>query len=226
MPSRSCAREAGRCCALAPDARAVIDEALREGRGVIFASAHLGPWERVAASLVGRRRTADDARARELRPPLHAPLRAASRRVAASRVVLATPGSPGRWRQRRASCARCAAGASSASRWTCARVCPRARRPFLGHPATTPVGPARIALRTGRRGRRGYGGATTETPWSSRPLAFRRAAWIFGLQGPRRTRPDDAHQSRASRRILALPHAWVWMHERWTPSAEYDVNFG
>jgi lauroyl/myristoyl acyltransferase len=29
-----------------------------------------------------------------------------------------------------------------------------------------------------------------------------------------------------SRRILALPHAWVWMHERWTPSAEYGVNFG
>jgi lauroyl/myristoyl acyltransferase len=29
-----------------------------------------------------------------------------------------------------------------------------------------------------------------------------------------------------SQRILALPHAWVWMHERWTPSVEYHVNFG
>jgi lauroyl/myristoyl acyltransferase len=28
-----------------------------------------------------------------------------------------------------------------------------------------------------------------------------------------------------SRRILALPHAWVWMHERWIPTPEYDVNF-
>ena len=32
--------------------RAILEEACREGRGVVFASAHLGPWEHVAASLV------------------------------------------------------------------------------------------------------------------------------------------------------------------------------
>ena len=35
----------------APGARDVLDAALRERRGVVFASAHLGPWESVAATL-------------------------------------------------------------------------------------------------------------------------------------------------------------------------------
>ena len=33
--------------------RAVLREALAEGRGVVLPSAHLGPWERLAATLVG-----------------------------------------------------------------------------------------------------------------------------------------------------------------------------
>src|SRR5262249_37040630 len=37
---------------LLPGARACLDQAIAEGRGVGFASAHLGPWERVANSLV------------------------------------------------------------------------------------------------------------------------------------------------------------------------------
>ena len=38
-----------------PFARGALDtlrDALAEGRGMVFSSAHLGPWERVAASLV------------------------------------------------------------------------------------------------------------------------------------------------------------------------------
>ncbi|HEX7600146.1 MAG TPA: hypothetical protein VF316_01025, partial [Polyangiaceae bacterium] len=34
------------------EARATLREALAEGRGVVLPSAHLGPWERVAATLV------------------------------------------------------------------------------------------------------------------------------------------------------------------------------
>ena len=37
---------------LDPCARAILEEARAEGRGVVFVSAHLGPWERVAGSLV------------------------------------------------------------------------------------------------------------------------------------------------------------------------------
>lgn len=42
------------CRALALDSasRAVFEQALAEGRGVVFISAHLGPWERLAALLV------------------------------------------------------------------------------------------------------------------------------------------------------------------------------
>ena len=90
---------------------------------------------------------------------------------------------------------------------------PSCDAPFLGHPALTAVGPARIALRA-------------------------RAAVVVGTAAPgpdgslvvTATRIDSSDLTRdeggaleltrringeLSRRILALPHAWVWMHERW-----------
>lgn len=45
------AEPAGRTLALAPAGRDAFREALAEGRGVVFVSAHLGPWERLAAVL-------------------------------------------------------------------------------------------------------------------------------------------------------------------------------
>jgi KDO2-lipid IV(A) lauroyltransferase len=42
---------AGRTLALDPEARAAFRAALDRGRGVVFVSAHLGPWERLAAVL-------------------------------------------------------------------------------------------------------------------------------------------------------------------------------
>ena len=42
---------AGRTLALDPAGRDAFREALAEGRGVVFVSAHLGPWERLAAVL-------------------------------------------------------------------------------------------------------------------------------------------------------------------------------
>jgi Kdo2-lipid IVA lauroyltransferase/acyltransferase len=38
--------------AVSEPSRELLEQARSEGRGVVFASAHLGPWERVAASLV------------------------------------------------------------------------------------------------------------------------------------------------------------------------------
>lgn len=40
-----------RTLSLPTDAHAVFEQALAEGRGVVFVSAHLGPWERLAAVL-------------------------------------------------------------------------------------------------------------------------------------------------------------------------------
>jgi KDO2-lipid IV(A) lauroyltransferase len=42
---------AGRTLALDPEGREVLRRAFAEGRGVVFVSAHLGPWERLAAVL-------------------------------------------------------------------------------------------------------------------------------------------------------------------------------
>ncbi|MFT3771222.1 MAG: lysophospholipid acyltransferase family protein [Minicystis sp.] len=42
---------AGRTLALDPEGAAVFRDALARGRGVVFVSAHLGPWERLAALL-------------------------------------------------------------------------------------------------------------------------------------------------------------------------------
>jgi lauroyl/myristoyl acyltransferase len=98
--------------------------------------------------------------------------------------------------------------------------------PFLGHIAPTPVGPARIALRTGAAvvvgtaapAGRGEGSGRHESGLAGSPLVITAT----------RIRTDDLARDGAaaveltarinrelSARIEALPHAWVWMHERW-----------
>ena len=217
-----------------PDARALIDEALREGRGVVFASAHLGPWERVAASLVAAGIPLTTL-ARESYDPRFTRLYQRLRGSRGVRVV---------WRSPAASAERDALpdrrpGAMAATVGIVrtlrrggvlgvpmdlrARV-PSCETPFLGHPATTPVGPARIALRTGAAvvvgtvAPRGGSLVITATRIPTSGLDYR-------LDRGARDLTARINQE-LSRRILALPHAWVWMHERWTPSAEYDGNFG
>ena len=202
---------------LTPEARTVFDEALREGRGVVLASAHLGPWERVAASLVAAG-IPFATLARESYDPRFARIYDALRRARGVRVVWrASPGA--------------AAGIVRTLRKGGVLGIPmdlRARvascdAPFLGHAAPTAVGPARIALRTGAAvvvstvapGNRGG-----EDP---APLVI--TATRIPTEPPSGCEEDSGARTRAltthinrelSRRILALPHAWVWMHERWT----------
>ena len=206
---------------LDPHARAVIDEARREGRGVVFASAHLGPWERVAASLVAAGVPLDDAGAGELRSSLHAHVRALARRPRRARGLAVgrsiDDGDRGIVRTLRAG------GVLGVPMDLRSRV-PSCAAMFLGHPAPTPVGPARIALRTGAAvvvgtvAPAGDALVITATRIPTGDLDFRAGGAELEL---------TARINRElSRRILALPHAWVWMHERWTPSAEYGVNFG
>ena len=199
-----------------PEARAVIEEARREGRGVIFASAHLGPVGAGRRLARGRRHSAHDPRARELRPALHPPLRAA----------------PGRARRGGG----VSLGRAGASMKTTARIV-RALRgggvlgfpmdlrarvasceaPFLGHAASTAVGPARIALRTGAAvvvgtvAPRGASLVVTATRISARAACHLRAEEA-AIDLTMRINGE------LSRRIMALPHAWVWMHERWIPT--------
>jgi KDO2-lipid IV(A) lauroyltransferase len=182
--------------------RAVLDEARAEGRGVVFASAHLGPWERVATTLVQAgvplvtlAREAYDPRLTSLYDRLRAPrgVRAIyrGRPGAAARIVRALRsglvlGMPMDLRSRVASI----------------------DAPFLGRLASTAVGPARIALRIGAPvvvGTYAPGDRVTMTRIPTSDLTP-------GPEGERTltTRVNEA----LSARILAAPEAWVWMHER------------
>jgi KDO2-lipid IV(A) lauroyltransferase len=208
---------------LTPEARAVLDEARREGRGVIFASAHLGPWERVAASLVAAG-VPFAALARESYDPRFARVYEALREARGVRVV---------WRATRGATAGIVrtlreGGVLGIPMDLRARVA-SCEAPFLGHAAQTPVGPARIALKTGAAvvvgtvaPRPAPSGGSSEGAPSGPPSSLVITATripIDGLDGD-----DDANareltariNQELSRRILDLPHAWVWMHERWT----------
>jgi KDO2-lipid IV(A) lauroyltransferase len=224
-------RRGGPLLPVDPAARALIEEARREGRGVIFASAHLGPWERVAASLVAAgvplttlARESYDPRFTRLYERLRGDRgvgvvwrSTAGSMKATARIVRTLRGGgvlgiPMDLRARVSSC----------------------ETPFLGHPASTAVGPARIALRTGAAvvvgtvaradGGKGDSGdrdealVVTATRIPTSGLDFR-------TEGAARDLTMRIN-GELSRRILALPHAWVWMHERWIPTPEYDVNFG
>jgi KDO2-lipid IV(A) lauroyltransferase len=194
-------------------ARALLEEARSEGRGVVFVSAHLGPWERVAASLVAvgvplvtvARESYDPRFTRlydELRASRGVKVVWRSHPSAAMRMVRVLRsgdvlGVPMDLRSRVAS----------------------ASIPFLGHPAPTATGPARLALRTGAAVVVG-----TVAPRGGGLDAGERYV-VTMTRIPTGDRPDvhtltERLNAELSRRILRCPEAWVWMHERWTERKE------
>jgi KDO2-lipid IV(A) lauroyltransferase len=195
---------------VAPGARAVIDEAIREGRGVVFASAHLGPWERVAASLVAAGIPFATV-ARESYDPRFTRLYERLRGRRGVRVV---------WRARPGATARIVrtlrAGAVLGMPMDLSSRVPSCSAPFLGHEAQTPVGPARIALRAGAAvvvgtvapGDAG-GGALVITATRIATGDLDRASERGAVELTSRINGE------LSARILALPAAWPWMHPRW-----------
>ena len=197
---------------LAPGARECLDAAVAEGRGVVFASAHLGPWERVAATLAHEgypitvvARAPYDPRLAAVYERLRARrgVRAVYRgddgagiavvRVLRKGGILAIP-------------------MDLASRVASVEV------PFLGVPARTAVGPARLALRTGAAVVVG-----TVVPRDDHAgnlaISFDRIPVGDGDDEIRLTaRLNEALSSR----IRALPQLWPWMHERF-PIERSDV---
>ncbi len=188
--------------------RDVLEAAMKEGRGVLFASAHLGPWERVASSLVhhGFPLVTLARESYDLRfAPLYEQLRGQSGVRAIYRGSPTAPLQIVRTLRH--------GGLLGAPMDLRSRV-PSIDVPFLGIPASTPIGPARIALRT-------------------------RAAVVIGTAYPagdpetinlRVTRvptddlaPGDAGEAvltgrlndEIASRIRAFPEGWVWMHPRW-----------
>lgn len=192
---------------VSPEARTVLDEARAEGHGVLFASAHLGPWERVAASLVAAG-VPLVALVRESYDPRFSGLYERLRGGHGVRVVWrASPGAAARILRtlRRG-------GVLGVPMDLRSRV-PSCDAPFLGHPAPTAVGPARIALRA--RAPVVVGTAAPGPDGSLVVTATRIASSDLSRDDEGARELTGRINAELSRRILALPHAWVWMHDRW-----------
>ena len=186
-----------------PGSRECLEAAIAEGRGVVFASAHLGPWERVAASLVlsGIPLTV------VAREPYDPRLGSVYRRLREDRGVRTIyRGGPGagvalvRVLRR--------GGVLGVPMDLASRV-PSVVVPLLGLPARTPLGPARLALRTGAAV---VVGTAARAEDGSLGLSFVRVADAASLSERELTARINAE---LSARIRAMPEAWPWMHRRW-----------
>jgi len=196
------------------EAREVLSRAQGEGKGVLFVSAHLGPWERVAATLVANGFPLTTV-ARESYDPrltsLYDRLRGAR---GVQSIYRGAPGAAFRMLRtlRRG-------GILGMPMDLRSRV-PSIGVPFLGAPAATPIGPARLACRTGAA-------VVVATPAPGPAAHGRQGAMILTAtriflddlaSGPEpEARLTERINAELSRRILALPEQWVWMHPRWEP---------
>lgn len=186
---------------IAPEALVVLDDALREKKGVVFASAHFGPWERVAATLV-RHGVPLVTMARESYDPriTHAidTLRA---KTCVPSIYRGSNRSPGKILRALRSGAVLGMPMDLRTRAESIEV------PLFGIPSQTVVGPARLAIRTGA------------------PVVVGSAEKIGGALVVTATRlplgDDDpisltaALNREIERRIRTAPEEWVWMHPRW-----------
>jgi len=189
----------------AEGARGVLERARAAGRGVVLVTAHLGPWERLAAALVAEGfplttpvRTSYDPR---LEAALHAPLRRARGVDALDRDAPGTPRALVR-ALRRGNVAGFLVDLNT-------RVA-SARVSFFGAPAWTPTGPARLALRTGAPVVAAFAtrdGIVVEEVRSAGAPSDASEAAVLEL-----TQAMTAHVERA---IAREPERWIWMHDRW-----------
>ncbi len=202
----------------AAGARETLDAAIAERRGVLFASAHLGPWERVAATLIA----------------CEVPFTAVAREAYDPRLtrlydrLRGGRGLPTIYRG--------AAGAGAALLRTLRRGnvlgipmdlasrVPSIDVPFLGRVAPTPVGPARLALRTGAAVVVGVPapiGRSSPVAPETLELTVTRIETHDLEATPEGERALTARINDVlSASIRALPEAWVWMHPRWAGLAD------
>ncbi|HEY2514225.1 MAG TPA: lysophospholipid acyltransferase family protein [Polyangiaceae bacterium] len=191
------------------------------GSGVLFVSAHLGPWERLAATLVANG-VPMTVVAREAYDPRLSHVYDRLRRARGiDAIYRGAPGAPTRL-------VRILRGGRvlGVPMDLRSRV-PSVASTFLGRPAFTAVGPARLALRTGARVI--VGTVAPEGGPSAAPLC------ITCTEIPTSDLPAGPSGERAltlridaelSARIRALPHEWVWMHDRFALPDPVDSSGG
>ena len=194
--------ELSRTISLEKDALAVLEEARAEGRGVLFASAHLGPWERVAASLVSAGVPLVTMAREAYDPRLTKVLVRLRERHGVRAIFRGSPGAAARILRT------LKGGGVLGMPMDLASRVPSVHAPFLGISAPTPVGPARLALRTGA--------AVVVGTFASPGLVRIRRIETGDLA------PDEGGELELSRRlneeisarILSAPEHWPWMHDR------------
>jgi KDO2-lipid IV(A) lauroyltransferase len=202
---------------LASEASATLDRARGEGRGVVFASAHLGPWERVAASIAATG-VPFTVLTRDSYDPRFSRTQNTMRRRARIKVIRRSSEGPvsatlGVLRAlRRGDVVGIAMDLKT-------RVA-SCDVPFLGTPAPTALGPARIALRTGAPVVVGSAVPAAQSDGRAADeqleVTATRIATHDLVDSPAGARELTMRiNAELSRRILAMPHAWVWMHARW-----------
>ncbi len=197
----------------AANAREALEDAIAEQHGVVFASAHLGPWERVAATLVACE-VPFTAVAREAYDPRLT--RLYDRLRGGRGLPTIYRGGPGAAAALLRTLRR---GHVLGIPMDLASRVPSIDVPFLGHDAPTPVGPARLALRTGAAVVVGVPSPIDRSA-DPAPAALELAITRIETRDLAAT-PEGEHTLTArindalSARIRALPEAWVWMHPRW-----------
>lgn len=189
----------------APGAQEVLARARDAGRGVVLITAHLGPWERLAAALVAEGfplttpvRASYDPRLERL---LHAPLRARRGVRALDRDASSTPLSLVRALRR---------GEVAGFLVDLNTRVSSVRTTFFGQQAWTPSGPARLALRTGAPVVAAFAtrdGIVVEEIRSAGARLEANDEAVVAL-----TQAMTAHVERA---VAREPERWIWMHDRW-----------
>ncbi|CAN5232841.1 hypothetical protein BH09MYX1_BH09MYX1_37210 [soil metagenome] len=179
----------------------ILREALADGRGVVLPSAHLGPWERVASTLVAFgfplttlvRESYD-----------HRFDRWMERLRGRAGVATIPRGGPGAAAKILRTLRR---GGVLASVMDLRSRVPSVEVPFFGVTASTAIGPARIALRTEAP----VVVATAERRGGELALTCTRLA--LGADAKTLTAAINAE---LARRIATAPELWPWMHPRFT----------
>lgn len=182
-----------------PGALDVLAAARAEGRGVVFASAHLGPWERVAAALVLRGVPLVTMTRDSYDPRITRLLASLRERAGVRGIARGAPGAAARIVRALRD------GAVLGMPMDLRTRAPSVVVPFFGLPAETVVGPARLALRTGA--------PLVVGTVERRDGVLAVTATRLGVRGDE-VAVTAALGREIERRIRTAPDEWPWMHPR------------
>jgi KDO2-lipid IV(A) lauroyltransferase len=180
--------------------RELLRDALLEGRGVVLPSAHLGPWERVAATLAASFPFAAVVR-ESYDPRLDDVVGSARKGAGVDAIPRGAPGAP--TRIVRALRSGVVLGIPMDLRTRAASV----TVPFLGADSPTAVGPARVALRIGAPVI-----VSTVEPREGRALVV--TCTRIDTRGIGEVELTRRVNAELDRRIRMARDHWPWMHAR------------